>query len=234
MQARAIEHRSIASMIVSMKPLSFPGRYEDAAGVEPIVWRIERSQGSSPPGFIIRTTIRSVDLSGGGFDSLWSDDPTGGDRLPLDATGDLGACRLFGDLPCTFMIDGERRADVIRFELDHRPGSLGAPNSLRLWRELDGTTYSVVDDWFEDGLQRLEATLPATHRLVSCVTCLYSDYSPGGHGLIGISCHRDAKEQYLAVRSKSDYWRVPITEDVPETHLCPQWVRRVRGTGYRG
>jgi hypothetical protein len=45
--------------------------------------------------------------------------------------------------------------------------------------------------------------------LACCVTCLYSDYSPGGHGLTGIRCHRGAKEQYLAVRKKADYWSVP-------------------------
>jgi hypothetical protein len=38
-----------------------------------------------------------------------------------------------------------------------------------------------------------------------CVTCLYSDYSPGGHGLTGMRCHRDAKVQYLAVKSKAAY-----------------------------
>jgi hypothetical protein len=49
-----------------------------------------------------------------------------------------------------------------------------------------------------------------------------------------MSCHRDAKDQYLAVRSKADYWYVPVTEGVMETYLCPEYQRRVRGTGYRG
>lgn len=30
-------------------------------------------------------------------------------------------------------------------------------------------------------------------------------HSPAGHGMSGMLCHRDAKEQYLAVRSKGDY-----------------------------
>ncbi len=47
-------------------------------------------------------------------------------------------------------------------------------------------------------------------------------------------CHREAKVQYLAVRSKADYWSVPVTERVPETHLCAEYERRVPGTGYRG
>ena len=47
-------------------------------------------------------------------------------------------------------------------------------------------------------------------------------------------CHRDAKPQYLAVRSKAEYWGVPVTEDVPETYLCDEYERRVPGTGYRG
>ena len=59
------------------------------------------------------------------------------------------------------------------------------------------------------------------------------DYSPQGYGLVGIRCHRDAKAQYLAARSKHDFWRVPWTEEVPETYLCPEYTRRVPGTGYR-
>ena len=67
-----------------------------------------------------------------------------------------------------------------------------------------------------------------------CFTCLYSDYSPAGHGLLGMRCHRNAKEQYLAVRAKVDYWSVPVAEDVMESYLCPKYERRVPGTGYRG
>ena len=98
---------------------------------------------------------------------------------------------------------------------------------------MEGTTYAVTDNWFEDGTLRLDRALQPS-RLVCCVNCLYSDYSPGGHGLMGMRCHRDAKDQYLAVRSKADYWPVPVTEYVPETYLCDEYQVRVKGTGYRG
>jgi hypothetical protein len=65
-------------------------------------------------------------------------------------------------------------------------------------------------------------------------SCLFSDYSPAGHGLTGIRCHRGAKQLYLAVRSKPDYWHVPLTEAVPETYVCNEYQRRIPGTGYRG
>ena len=69
---------------------------------------------------------------------------------------------------------------------------------------ISGTTVAVDDEWFEDGVQRMEAALPVSVRLASCFTCLFSDYSPAGHGLLGMSCHRGAKEQYLTVKSKLD------------------------------
>jgi hypothetical protein len=47
-------------------------------------------------------------------------------------------------------------------------------------------------------------------------------------------CHRNAKQQYLAVRSKAEYWRIPVTEEVMETHYCDEFQHRVPGTGYRG
>jgi hypothetical protein len=54
---------------------------------------------------------------------------------------------------------------------------------------LDDTVYAIADDWFEVGTRRLDDALRPNH-LVCCVTCLYSDYSPGGHGLMGMRCHR--------------------------------------------
>jgi len=155
----------------------------------------------------------------------------------LDSAGELGDCLLRGDLPCSAIVDGERREAAVQFVLDLRPNpqlSSGRPNNLRLALAIDEITYKVTDDWFEDGLLRLYNMLPSNTRLMCCLTCLYSDYSPGGHGLMGMRCHRDAKAQYLAVRSKADYWSVPVTEEVPETYLCPQFQPRIAGTGYRG
>ena len=135
------------------------------------------------------------------------------------------------------IVDGQRRTATIAFSLDLRRPTASPPGSdrpLSLSLVLDGVGYRVADDWSEDGVQRLERALPPGAQLVCCVTCLFSDYSPGGHGLTGIRCHRGAKEQYLAVRSKADYWSVPVTEEVPETYLCEVYQRRVPGTGYRG
>ena len=84
----------------------------------------------------------------------------------------------------------------------------------------DATGVEIVDEWFEEGVLRLETALPGDLRLRCCVTCLYSDYSPEGHGLIGMFCHRGAKERYLTVSSKAEYWGVPVAEEVVETYLC--------------
>lgn len=37
---------------------------------------------------------------------------------------------------------------------------------------------------------------------------------------MGMRCHRNAKEQYLAVGFNADYWSVTVTEEAPETYLC--------------
>ena len=127
--------------------------------------------------------------------------------------------------------------DAIVWRIDGRPDperSPDRPGNLGLSVAIAGTTFQVNDDWIEDGLLRLQDSLPPHARLVCCATCLLSDYSPGGHSLIGMRCHRDAKEQYLAVRSKADYWSVPVTEEVPETYLCSDYHIRIAGTGYRG
>ena len=137
--------------------------------------------------------------------------------MTLNRAGEVSDCLLSGDLPCTVSVAGVKRPATVHFDLDLRPQSNPDPNNanLALACEIDGTTYSVADAWFEDGLLRLERTFPTDQELTTCITCLYSDYSPGGHGLTGMQCHRQAKTQYLEVRSKAEYWGVPVTETSP-------------------
>src|SRR5262249_23597788 len=150
-------------------------------------------------------------------------------------------CVIKGDLPCTVEVEGQRSPAVITFTLTIPGADRGperqdpSPKNLHLSLVVADQRCDVNDDWFEDGVLQLDkAASRAGATLVCLFTCLYSDYPPGGHSLMGMSCHRGAKEQYLAVRSKRDYWSVPVTEDVMETYLCQEWERRVPGTGYRG
>jgi hypothetical protein len=197
-----------------MPARSFSGTYEDDQGTDPITWHMGPSDRYGTPAYEIRTTVRGTQVWGPDFDGLGLDD-----------------CRLQGNLPCLIDVSGERRDGAVQFALDLRQKDT---KNLELSMTVGDRTHTVTDDRFEDGLHRLEEDLPDEVRLACCLTCLYSDYSPGGNGLMGMSCHRGAKAQYLAVRSKADYWTVPITEQVPETHVCPEYERRVPGTGYRG
>lgn len=76
------------------------------------------------------------------------------------------------------------------------------------------------------------AALP--HQWECCLTCGLSDYWPAGQNLMGMRCHRDAREQYLSVQFKWDCFTVPVTEEVPEFYVCEQFEPRKPGTGYRG
>jgi hypothetical protein len=198
---------------VVIDTLIFPGGYRDQAGYEALTWRVEGSRRYKLPSLDVFTTVRGIDLWGTDFDGLEPVDPSAAaGKLPLDQVGELTGCGLSGDLPCTMAVGGQRRPATIAFSLDLRPGTAvlpGSAHTLTVSLVLDSVTYEVADDWFEDGVQRLERALPPGVQLVCCVTCLFSDYSPGGHGMTGIRCHRGAKEQYLAVWSKADYWPCP-------------------------
>jgi hypothetical protein len=226
---------------------SFPGTFADRHGSEQITWRVSPSTRRQPPlamGYEIETMIRGVTLWGHGFDDLEPHDP---DRaiaagLPLSRlSGELADCTIKGDLPGTVEVEGQRSPAVITFTLTLLGDDRGpehqypSPKNLHLSLIVADQRYDVDDDWFEDGVLQLDkAASRAGVTLVCCFTCLYSDYSPAGHGMLGMHCHRGARERYLAVRSKRDYWGVPVTEDVMETYLCREWERRVPGTGYRG
>ena len=221
-----------------MERFSFQGDYEDGQGREAIIWQVEPSNRRGAPGYEFHTVIRGVRFWGYDFDGL---EPAAHDAartagFSLSQGGDLKDCILTGELPCRVNQAGRMVPGVVSFRLDLYPhgAEVYSPKNLQLAMTIRGERFEVTDDWFEDGVLALEKALPAEVQLVCCVTCLFSDYSPGGHGLMGMRCHRDAKQQYLAVRSKHDYWSVPVTEDVMETYLCPEYQRRIPGTGYRG
>jgi Family of unknown function (DUF6304) len=223
--------------------ISFPGAFVDRDGTEQITWLVNPSTRHVPrgtTGYEIETTIRGVPFWGYDFDGLEPRDPNQAIAAGLSLSrlsGELADSVIRGDLPCTVEVDGLRARAVITFTLmllNAERQDL-SPKSLHLSLAIAGQRCDVDDDWFEDGILQLDqAASRIGPRLVCCATCLYSDYSPGGHGLTGMRCHRGAKAQYLAVRSKLDYWRVPVTEDVMETYLCPEYERRIPGTGYRG
>jgi hypothetical protein len=155
-----------------METLSFPGTYRDARGVDAIIWLIGASTRSGwERRFEIRSTIRGVRVWGSDFDGLEPEEPSLPEvnRLHLDAAGELTECVLGGDLPCSFLVDDTLGPGAVHFELDLRPDparSPAEPRRLALSCLIDGAEYSVTDDWFEDGLQRLEALFPVgSHQL---------------------------------------------------------------------
>ena len=91
--------------------------------------------------------------------------------------------------------------------------------------------------WFEGEMLDLQRQLPSDCFLKACINCAFSDYSPYGHSLFGwLACFRNNKIGYRDVSCKDvlfDVWDT-MTEFVPETHLCPEFEKRMPGTGYRG
>ena len=230
------DHRPLNS---SLSPLVFAGSYEDAIGVEEITWHVKplvHRTLPEEPSFELSTTIRGVEFRGCEIDGLEAEDHAvaASQGFREGDLGDLTYCVLSGDLPSFLDQGGTRVTATIRFRLELQPRDPARPISLRLSVAISDQRYEVVDQMFEGGVLGLTKLLPHGTRLISCATCLFSDYSPSGQGLLGMKCHRNAKQQYLAVRSKADYWQVPVTEQVMETHTCDEFQHRVPGTGYRG
>ncbi len=209
-----------------MEPQVFPGHYTDDVGTEAIEWWMGPEK--RPDRFLIQTQIRGVAVSGLDFDMLEPGERDASTSFVVNRLGELINCRLDGELPVTLEMDGDQVPGAVRFEID----LYSSPARTELSTEVRGVQHRIKVDLFEQLLQLDTAIRP--DRLVCCVTCQWSDYSPAGQPLLGIECHRDAKERYLAVRSKQDYWGMPVTEQVPETYRCEQWERRIPGTGYRG
>ncbi len=122
----------------------------------------------------------------------------------------------------------------------HRVRDPGTFDRVRLELSVMGKVYKSSGKsggWFEDELLEIQVALPESTYMKACINCTFSDYAPAGNGMFGcMACFRDNKAGYLAVRNKSDLYRIwdTKTEWVQETYLCSEFERRVPGTGYRG
>lgn len=196
-------------------------------------------------GHILRVVVRGVEFSGPDFDSLSPVEPglLAGSTPPSFTfqRGNLCACTIICEMPIPVVVENETQQGVLIVRLD-----LGEPepNSIsyeHLQLELvlsDGTfKSSAKHGLFEEALGQIQSQLPEGIYIKCCLNCAFSDYSPYGQGLFGcLACFRDNKDQYRCVNNKHALFSLwdTMTGYVQETYLCPEFERRVPGTGYRG
>lgn len=214
----------------------YPAKYTDSYGTETTTIIND--------GETLRMTIRGVEFEGDDFDSFEPHESASIDQLSSFSLhrNELYSCRISCDISVPINRNGEVLAGSLIVELD-----LGdpIPNS-----GLDKEQLSIVlkfeelyfsgsgtSGWFEDELIEIQKKLPEGVYIQACINCLYSDYSPYGHGLFGtMMCFRNLKQEYLRVTSKEEFWPVHDRYDrlVQETFLCDDFKRRIPCTGYRG
>jgi hypothetical protein len=210
--------------------MTLAGTYSDARGTERVTWTIASSDREGWRGrFDVTGVVRGVRVSGAHFGCLDVEEPS--PAVSVNSAGELARCVLTVEVPAVLDGDSPQASHVI---LEFRLGAGAGEPVVRAALTVDGTEYShEQEDILEVVLGGLARQLLPL-RWECCLTCLLSDYSPAGVDLMGIRCHRGVRSRYLAVRSKQDYWGVPVTEEVPEFYRCTSYEPRVPGTGYRG
>jgi hypothetical protein len=217
-----------------MSLVLYEGAYTDARGRDDVLFLND--------GETLRVTIRGIEFAGTDFDRL---SPVDGRAEHKDFTlhhRDLCACSFAFDIPIPVIVEGNEVSGRLHVELQiGGPLSAGGLDREQLKLTLEYGEHRVASlgtsGWFEDELARIEEQLPKSVFMKACINCLYSDYSPYGHGLFGgMMCFRNIKAEYLQVKSKRDFFALHGRQDrfVQETHLCPEFSRRVTATGYRG
>jgi hypothetical protein len=211
-------------------------RYTDSNGT------IETALSSD--GKKITANIRGIVFQGDDFDSLQpigNYDPKVLETFTL-CSGQLCGCKI----ECMIEIPVQSQGTIMNGLLDvslvlGSPQKNGALDSeklnLRLRYDNQAIVSSGLSGWFEDELLEIQQKLPSGTYMKACINCLYSDYSPYGHGLFGwMMCFRNVKNDYLKVKCKDDFWKVHdhFEKMVQETYLCEEFERRISGTGYRG
>lgn len=214
----------------------YPAKYTDAHGSE--------DTSISNDGQMLRITIRDVEFAATDFDSLEPSEDTDADQLRSFTLhhGQLCSCRIECEMQIPIHDNGKDLAGTLAIELqlgDPKPnGGLDREQLLVVLKYNERRVASSgKSGWFEDELIEIQNQLPNSVYMRACINCQYSDYSPLGNGLFGyMMCFRNLKEEYLKVTSKAEFWSVHDRYDrlVQETYLCPDFKRRIPGTGYRG
>lgn len=215
---------------------SYITKYTDSQGSEDTI--------ISNDGRMLRVRIRGIEFSGTNFDSFEPSEEVTAAQLSLFTLehNELCSCRFEFEIPILMShLDSPSNGtlSVVLILGDPRPTGGIDREELQItltceWGRFSGSGKS---GWFEDELLEIQSQLPPDVYMKTCINCLYSDYSPAGHGAFGcMLCFRNLKSEYLAVKTKSDFWPVLNCTDicVQETYLCPEFTRRIRGTGYRG
>jgi hypothetical protein len=215
---------------------SYPASYTDVRGTEATAITNE--------GETLRMTIRDVEFIGTDFDALEPCDDATPDQLTRFSLNhnELCSCRIECAIPILINSHGSASQGTLAVELilgDPEPKGWLDREELHITLACDHGKFagSGKSGWFEDELFEIQSKLPAGVFMQACINCLYSDYSPYGHGAFGcMMCFRNLKSEYLKVKSKADFWSVHDRYDrmVQETYLCPEFERRIPGTGYRG
>jgi hypothetical protein len=214
----------------------YPTEYSDARGIE---WTNIANDSET-----LRVTSRGLEFSGPDFDSLEPPKDAVPDQLQQFSLnqGCLCSCRIKSEIPVPVQDHGKLVDGVLFIDLilgDPAPNGGLDRELLHIVLEYDGKRIvgSGSSGWFEDELLEIQAQLPEGVFIKACINCLYSDYSPAGHGMFGwMMCFRNLKAEYLKVTTKQEFWSVHNRYDrmVQETYLCPEFERRTPGTGYRG
>ena len=194
-------------------------------------------------GETLSLSLRGVEFVGADFDAL---EPKGAAPEQLRPfrlnQGCLCSCRIECRIPVPVYDQGSLRdgALMVALTLGDPTGNGGLDQEqLRIVLEYGGHRIAGpgTSGWFEDELLAIQAQLPEGVFVKACINCQYSDYSPAGHGLFGsMMCFRNLKAEYLEIDTKQEFWSIHGRQErfVQETYLCPEFERRIPGTGYRG
>ncbi len=195
-------------------------------------------------GITIRLFVGNSIFSGRDFDSLElsQDEILNGEPKYTLNDGVLCGCTLQFGIDVKLVVDGICTNSVVNVML-----ILGTPvgnggiseESIQLSLSHAGKTYTGKgkSGWFEGELEEIQSQLPNGVYIRSCINCMYSDYSPYGHGLFGsMMCFKNIKDEYVKVTTKDGFWSVHDRYDrlVQETYVCDDFIRRTKGVGYRG
>jgi hypothetical protein len=187
--------------------------------------------------------VRGVSFVGDDFDFMAATDADSPQLATFTfAAGFLCDFEMAWDMPLNVVAYNQATSGRLHVHL-----KLGPPlanggvsfEALQLSFDFEGNSYhsSGPYDLFEDALSEIRNLLPEGVYLQCCFNCAFSDYNPAGNGLFGdLICFRDNKQGYLQVQNKFDLFRIwpTRTGKVQETYLCPEFEKRLPGTGYRG
>jgi len=189
-------------------------------------------------GSMMYVTLRGIQFEGSDFEALEGhiDTKKFDYAIYQNGSGELSNYRLQVHFPIKMIHNRRITNETLQFEIEvgknlEIKGLDPIVNAIELNTSFGNFKSTKEIDFFEDAIIDIQNKLPFQTKIISCLSCKYSNYHPVGNGMFGsLYCFKKLKTEVASFKNKHDLINLWTKEaidkedifNVQEIFDCPE------------